>query len=436
MQLDNIWPTLSPEEQQSLLGQIEAIDLDLLEKQKKLIHQDKLPFDYEPISTIFYPGNNASAGFKLMQEGKTGCLLLAGGQGTRLKFDGPKGCFPVSIIKKKTLFQLFAEKTMAAGKQAGALLPVAIMTSPDNDADTRAYFTAHDFFGLEPSLVSFFCQGTLPLLDAEGHLFLESKSLLAMGPSGNGYSLHDFVHSGIAEKWQKQGIELVNVVLVDNPLADPFDPELFGCHVINGFQATLKCTEKTDPEEKVGVVVKSDEKIKVIEYMEHSEEDKKAYVEDKLKYFCANLSLFCFSMNFILQIAPSKTLPLHKAWKAARHLNEKGESVLSPVPMAWKFETYIFDVLSYADQVGVLLYPRNQVFAPLKNAANENSLKTVLAALQYKEQMILEKITGCPSPDTPFELAADFYYPTAALLEKWKGRKATTSYIEPFSFKL
>ncbi|MBA2368379.1 MAG: UTP--glucose-1-phosphate uridylyltransferase [Candidatus Protochlamydia sp.] len=436
MQLIKIWPELRSEEKLSILNQLGQLNLSILYQQKELLKEKPLLEDaIEPFTNFAYAGSleDQERGKRLVREGKMGCLLLAGGQGTRLKFSQPKGCYPVSVIKEKSLFQLLAEKVKSAGEQAGHPLNLAIMTSPENDQVTKEYFLEHAFFGLSSSQISFFTQSTLPLLDAEGHLFLESRSKIAEGPSGNGNALHDFFNSGLWGKWAQSGIEYVNMVLVDNPLADPFDFELLGYHVRSDSDITLKCTEKIMPEEKVGVVVKKDGRCQIIEYTELTEEKKTARQPNgSLTFCCANLSLFCFSMNFVKKTALSPVpLPLHKAWKAAKFLSQDGTSVLSEAPKAWKFERYIFDVLNYTDKVGALLYPRGRVFAPLKNAENSDTLETVRQALQQREKEILESITTLKAPKTPFELSAEFYYPTPQLLGKWKGRIPESPYIEP-----
>ncbi|WP_068471516.1 UTP--glucose-1-phosphate uridylyltransferase [Candidatus Protochlamydia phocaeensis] len=434
-QVLRFWSTLTPEEQQQLISQIEKIDFNLLQLQKQLLQAS--PSRYSPIEPFMdfsFSGqtDNFLAGKQLIREGRMGCLVLAGGQGTRLRVDGPKGRFPVSLIKKKSLFQLCAEKVLAAGKQAGRPLALAVMTSPENDAITKGFFAENQFFGLDPAQVSFFCQGMLPLLDAQGHLFLESRNRIAEGPYGNGKALHDFFQSGIWQKWSQQGIRYVNTVLIDNPLADPFDAELLGFHAGQNADVTLKCTEKGKPQEKVGVVVKENGHCSVIEYSELSEEDKHALQPNgRLKYCCASLSLFCFSMDFIQRLAAEQTpLPLHKAWKAAKFVNEEGVTQLSATPIAWKFEMFIFDVLRYANKVSALLFPREEIFAPLKNYTGEDSIETVQQALLKRDRQILRAITGEEPPSTPFELAADFYYPTPELIARWKGRVPTTSYVE------
>ena len=225
--------------------------------------------------------------------------MLAGGQGTRLQHQGPKGTYPISVVNRKSLFQLVAERVLAASEWANRPLRLAVMTSPDNDAETRAFFHRHRLFGLQPDQLSFFPQGTLPMLNAEGHLFLKTLDRIAEGADGNGNSLLCFHHSGLLKKWQDEGIKIVSIILVDNPLADPFDAKFIGYHDKHDAEITLKCTEKVRPEEKVGVLVKQEGHCKVIEYSEMSVAEKNATSQEgRLKHCCANLSLFCFSLSY------------------------------------------------------------------------------------------------------------------------------------------
>ncbi|CAF22740.1 UTP--glucose-1-phosphate uridylyltransferase [Candidatus Protochlamydia amoebophila] len=430
------WTLLSKQEQQNLTLQIKQINRTLLDQQIALINPSKSVDSFiEPFKDYAFAGNEKLQlkGKQLLQNGKMGCIVLAGGQGTRLCFEGPKGLFPVSVIKHKSLFQLLAEKTVAASKQVNFPLSLAIMTSPKNDQATKQFFVENDYWGLSKGQISFFCQSTLPLLNAEGSLFLETKSRIAEGPNGNGHCLHDFYQSGLYDVWKQRGIEYINIILVDNPLADPFDAELLGFHHQQKAEITIKCTEKHEPQEKVGILVKENHRVKVIEYSELPDQHKNASeANGRLQYCCANLSLFCFSMSFIENTLPNHPfLPLHKAWKAAKFVNEQGVTTLSSHPIAWKFETFIFDWLQYSKKVFALLYPRHHCFAPLKNFQGNDSLESVQKALIYREKEILKSITGLEPSSNLIELAADFYYPTADLLNKWKNRLAKTLYVEP-----
>lgn len=428
---------LSEEEQKQFLKQLSDIDPVYLEMQTNLVHSSLIVKDenFYPFEEFTFAGNadHREYGEELIREGKVGCLLLAGGQGTRLKIQGPKGCYPVSVVKEKSLFQLIMEKVKAASAQAGVRLHIAVMTSPDNDRETREFFEKNDRFGLDSEQVDFFVQTALPFLDKDGNLFLEKPSTIARGPDGNGYSLIRFAEAGILEKWKEKGIEYLHVIPVDNPLADPFDPELLGFHVKNRTEISMKCTEKTRPDEKVGVLVKTDNGYRVIEYSELSSEEQEARRDDgKLKHCCANLGLFCFSLRFIDRIRHDGCLlPLHKAWKSAKRVNEKGTSETTAEPSAWKFETFIFDWLQFTEKVGALIDSRAECFSPIKNFSGPDSPETARAALIAKDRRTIEKLTGLAAPNFLFELDSAFYYPDSALTEKWKGKSFETNYLEP-----
>ena len=412
-QIFHTYSQWTDQEKEQLRLQLEQIDQEALKQQKELVYfsQTEDPSLHEPFNAVDYAGNATlrSLGQQLIEEGQLGCLMLAGGQGTRLNFNGPKGLYPISVVHHKTLFQLCAEKVLAASRRAKRPLLLAIMTSPENDQETRNYFKTHDFFGLEPSQVSFFIQKELPFLDEQGQLILEKSGKLMIGPDGNGGALTEFVSSGLWKEWTGKGVKFLHLILVDNPLADPFDAELLGYQKEHGLEVTLKCTEKKDPLERVGVVVSKKGRAAVVEYSELSEEEKfLREPEGRLSYGCANLSLFCFSMEFIERIYQEKrVIPLHKAWKKIHYLSEKGEILEG---MGWKFEKFIFDWLEYAKKVRVLVYPREECFAPLKNFSGADSPETVRQALQERDRKVLENLTGKPAPTTPFEVPAEYYY--------------------------
>lgn len=410
------WKELTADEQAKLLDQIDKIDSHIFREQQQLLREPLIKKEtVDPFINFAHSGNqnDAISGKKLIAEGLVGCLLIAGGQGTRLRFNGPKGLFPITPVMHKPLFQWFAEKVVAASKQSGKALPLAVMTSPLNHAATVSYFEENHYFGLQSDQIDFFSQEMLPLLDEKGNLFLESNETLAEGPSGNGTSLKSFVMKGIWEKWNRQGVRYLNYVLIDNVLADPFDAELIGFHQRNKSEITLKCTPRQDPIEKVGVVVCKKGKVHVVEYSEFPESEREARnPDDSLRHQCANLSLFCFNMDFIFS-STTKLLPLHNAFKAN----------------AWKFETFIFDLLPYARDVSALLYPRSACFAPLKNYSGSDSPEMVQLALLEEMRRIAIKVTGVKPPERPFELSADFYYPTEEFLKYWQGRSLSSEHM-------
>lgn len=419
--LINGFDDLNEDEKKSLLDQIDTIHIPTLREQQQLLTPSPHPPIrlLDPVSDSMHVDQDSreEIGNQAIKEGKVGCLLIAGGQGSRLQFQGPKGCFPISVIKEKSLFQLFAEKTAAAGVLAERPLPLAIMTSPLNHKETVDFFETHHYFGLETEQVSFFQQEMLPILNDQESMFLDKPGRIAQGPDGNGFCLKRFYDSGIWDKWYQNGIRLVNTVLVDNPLADPFDARLIGYHVDENADVVLKCTTRQDAEEKVGLIVKHNDHVEVVEYTEISEEDRN--LKDKsgdLLYNLANLSLFSFSMDFIKLVA-HKEIPLHLAHKAVPTLDNPSPQE----PNAWKFESFIFDTLRYATKIKTLIYPRESCFSPLKNGAGKDSVGTVKTDLQRRDREVFKAITGNQAPDDPFELSQQFYYPTKQFLSKWQG---------------
>lgn len=419
------WKQLHANQKEHLFKQLEKVDIPTLRLQQKLIHAPLTKnLRITPFSHFAKAGNqnDQRLGLKAISEGLVGGLIVAGGQGSRLRVEGPKGLCPVTKIKRKSLFQLLAEKTLAASKQAKRPLSLAIMTSPLNHEATCTFFKQHDFFGLASTQLNFFAQETLPLLDSNGNIFLETQDSLAIGPDGNGGVLHQFVRSEIWDRWHSAGIRFVNLTLIDNPLADPFDAELIGYQQRNKSDVVIKCTSRKDPEENVGVIVQENGKAAIIEYSEFTPEERHARNPDgTLLHQLANLSLFSFDMNFIKQIE-KKQLPLHKAFKSVKFLNNQGKTILADKPMAWKFEKFIFDTLPFASKVDALLYPRETCFAPLKNFTGNDSFETVSLAIEKRDQQIIHNITGNDCTLTPLEIAQDFYYPTEELLKKWKGK--------------
>lgn len=407
------WDTLDSSQREQLLSNIDALDIVSYRAQRQLVVAPP-PQESRRINPLAYYGMSGSAsdsteGWRLLSQGKVGALVVAGGQGTRLGWKGPKGTYPVTVIKHKSLFQLASERIAAAGQRAGCRLPLAIMTSPQNDAETREFFAEHQCFGLDPHQLSFFVQSELPFMGSEGQLFLETPCSIAQGPDGNGAALHRFYSSGIWDQWKAAGIEYITFQPIDNALADPFDAELIGYHTRSCAQITLKATIRASVAEAVGVIVERDGKVCVVEYTELPETDRQAMGPHGLKYPVANLSLFCFSMDFSAELnqTPVDTLPLHLAYKPVQVL-ASSEKIY-----AWKCERFIFDVLQKATRVAVLVYPRTECFAPLKNRHGPDSLQEVQQALQNYDKRRIETLIGKPFQFSgPIELDPALYYQT------------------------
>lgn len=428
---------LSPEQKEQFGQQVQKYDKALLHRQHDLLFSKPKEKDlFEPIQNFARAGSDAdrALGEERIRQGKVACLILAGGQGSRLGVNGPKGAVAVSPIKGKSLFQLFAERCRSASVRAGRPLHLAVMTSPLNHTATKEFFASHDYFNLPMSHLHFFEQSVLPFCDDRGNWLLERVGKVAEGPDGNGNALNLLYESGLYEQWLADGVEYINVILVDNPLADPFDPELIGYHFRMKADVVIKAVPRLSANEKMGVVGRRNGKTCVVEYSELSDADMLAVdVDGSPRYSIANTSLFSFHMDFIQKIATDRdcVLPLHLARKQAPVMLTTAQGSCIELVKIWKFETFIFDLLPFAQHVEVLLYPRGLSYAPLKNASGEKSLKTVQEALLAFDRHIYSTLSGLPSPSTPFELHPSFYYPTSEIAMRWKGRELPSdSYVE------
>jgi len=334
--------------------------------------------------------DDIALGRALIAAGKVGCIVLAGGDGSRLGWEGPKGTFPLSLVKQKSLFQMLSERVNAASKHFGCHLKCAVMTSPSNHLVTKS--------ALEDS-IDIFLQNTLPLLD------LEKQQLPEERPNGNGEVLKCFFESGLFAKWKEAGVEYIQTILIDNPLAEPFDPNQIGVHYKKGAEITLKAVEKLHEAENVGVIGLSEGKTHIVEYSDNPPKE----------WNLANTSLFSFSMAFIEKIR-DLNLPLHEVKKFY-----EGKPV-------FKRECFIFDLLPHSEKTEVILYPREETFAPLKN---RDDVGPVQKALLERDRRAVETLMGS-IPKQIFELDPSFHYPTENLLKKWKAAELPkSSYIEP-----
>ena len=332
------------------------------------------PVNYKPLTTFFTPDTSLhKQGVDMLKKGKIAAIVLAGGHGSRLGYNAPKGCFPV--YEEKSLYQLLAEKTHQASTLYSCDLHLGIMTSDATHQKTIEHFEQANYFGLKKSQACFFQQENLPLEDIFGQVLANSA------PDGNGALFWHFANSGHLAKWKSLGIEHVIVFPVDNALADPFQPDLIGLHTAHNNDVSIVGITRETPLEQVGVLVEQGSKIAVIEYSEMPDSERLAKgPSGELKYPLANISYFAFSMAFMHKMVqmPISMLPLHKA---------KKKVIIDEVERdCYKSEYFIFDTLSYCQNAEVLLLPREEYFAPLKNKTGPQSIETVRSALKSKNK--------------------------------------------------
>lgn len=319
-------------------------------------------------------------GNELICAGKVAAFTVAGGQGTRLGFEGPKGAVTITPVREKTLFQLFAETIMTVRKRYGVDIPWYIMTNPANHMQTTGFLEDHEFFGLPPQDVVLFSQGMLPSFDLEGKILLEDKHRLALAPDGHGGSLKSLVASGALEDMASRGIEIISYFQVDNPLIKPFDPLFIGLHAKTGSQMSAKVTSKADDLERVGNICVHDGRIVVIEYSNFPDELAHAKNADGSRRFnVGNLAIHLLDVDFVNRvIAKQFELPYHRAEKTVTWMDENGFLRTPPTPNAIKLETFVFDALSLAKNPLFLEIDRAEEFSPVKSAKGVDSVESAI----------------------------------------------------------
>ena len=387
---------LNQEEQASLLEQIEAHDWDEIAEliQSHVLNEpdDGIPNvdDIEP--PPYYPLAPSSElkskyeeayerGEDLLRQGKVAAFTVAGGQGTRLGWDGPKGTFPATPVNGKPLFQVFAEYIQKVQKNYDTTVPWYVMTSPINDEATREFFEAHDFFGLDKANVTFFSQGTMTSIGRGGKVLLAEKGKLAENPDGHGGSLKALYKSGAVEDMEERGVTQISYFQVDNPNVKCLDPLFIGLHTLDNAGMSSKMLEKVGPKEKVGNFVQVDGRIQIIEYSDIPDELAEARDEDgSLQFNAGSIAIHVISVDFVKQLNEGEggfALPFHRADKAVPHLDlETGERVEPDEPNAVKLEMFVFDALPLAETSIILETDRVEEFAPIKNAEGDDSPQT------------------------------------------------------------
>ncbi len=332
----------------------EEFNEELYRLQRELLVTPPLPFDPQlelPKNFIKQvPESVRQKGLKAIYEGKVATLVSAGGQGTRLGIPGPKGT--AEVLGEKTLFELLCEGVLAA--QTGAQLQVAIMTSLQNDEQTRDFFHEHNYFGLDPNQIHFFIQNELPLMNEAGSWFADAEGKTVTAPNGNGEAFQLLYKKGIWEQWGAQGIQYVNTIPIDNALAQPFDPEIVGLQIEKNADLSVKAIMKRDKHEHLGLLVEKRGKLSVLEYSEQAHDS----------WMMGSVGLFSYTMEFIEKIHTTQ-LPLHLAKKKIEgHL-------------VYKFEKFNFDLFPYAKSYIGVIADRKTCFSPLKNATGQDSFITV-----------------------------------------------------------
>ncbi len=388
----SFWPQIGSPERRDLLDQIRELDFTKLDDWvEHLVKGTPAPAvatrDFEPAPSYSPEPRDAEQrrkyreaielGERLIAQGKVAALTVAGGQGTRLGFEGPKGNFPISPVRNKTLFRIFAETIQAVARRHGATCPWYVMTSPMNHAQTVEIFRAENYYGLDAKDVFIFQQGTLPNFAFDGRILLEDKARIARSPDGHGGCIRALARSGALADMKRRGVEFISYWQVDNPLVKLFDPLFIGLHALAGAEMSSKAVIKNAPKEKVGNFCLIDGKITVIEYSDLPDElAERRRPDGSLVFHLGSIAIHIISTSFVEKLnTEGHALPLHRAIKKIPHLDPQGQHIEPKQPNGIKLESFIFDALPLARASIILEIVRSEQFAPVKNATGEDSVE-------------------------------------------------------------
>jgi UDP-N-acetylglucosamine/UDP-N-acetylgalactosamine diphosphorylase len=347
-------------------------------------------------------------------------LIVAGGQGSRLGFEHPKGMFPVGPVSGKSLFQVHAEKVLALSRRFGIDIPLLVMTSPATHDESVAFFDEHRYFGLPRSAVTFFQQGTMPALDlATGKLLMEERSRLFLSPNGHGGTLTGLVEHGLLDQLGQRGIRTIYYFQVDNPMVHLGDFAFVGKHIAERAEVSSKVVAKQFPTEKLGNLALIEGRCGIIEYSDLPESLAHATDEQgRPLLWAGNPAIHLFDVSFLNRVVGSAaSIPWHVAKKKVPHLGPEGQPVEPAKENALKFERFIFDVLPLAERWTVTATTRPEEFEPLKNAQGAESPATVRQALIEQAGRWLESVGVKVPRDAKGQVVAPIEISPLAALE-------------------
>lgn len=384
-QLLQYYDELDETERVQLLSDIEKTNFKVVENIGK--NEGEFKGEISPINAISLDEIKANSkkyeevGIRALKEKKVGAVLLAGGQGTRLGFDKPKGMFNIGVTRELSIFEQQMNNIKEVTNKTKVYFPIFVMTSVKNDEDTRKFFAEKNYFGYPKNRVFFFVQKTEPACDFNGKVYLEEKNRVSLSPNGNGGWYSSLMESECAKVVVGEGIEWLNIYAVDNVLQRICDPQFIGATLLSGVMCGAKVVKKACASEKVGVLCKQDGKPSIVEYYEMPDELKELK-DDKgeLVYRFGVILNYLFNVKKLNEIVNSK-LPYHLAKKAVPHI-ENGVKVKPDAPCGYKFETLVVDMVKLMDTCLAYEVDRSKEFAPVKNKEGVDSVDTARALLK------------------------------------------------------
>lgn len=377
---------LSEKEKENLLTQIEATDMSILSSCKNREELAKKGV-ITPLAAMQLPEIEANresftaTGIEAIRAGKVGAVLLAGGMGTRLGSDNPKGMYNVGITRELYIFECLVNNLMDVVRAADAWVHLFVMTSDKNHEATVSFLKEHDYFGYNAEYVHFFMQEMAAATDYEGKIYLEEKGKLSTSPNGNGGWFVSMQKAGLLDLVKKEGIEWLNVFAVDNVLQRIADPCFVGATIQKNCVVGAKVVRKNAPDEKVGVICLEDGRPSIVEYYELTDELMNAKDEngDPAYYFGVILN-YLFRVPELIDIVEN-SLPLHIVEKKIPYLNEAGETVKPETPNGYKFESLVLDMIHQMQSCLPYEVVREREFAPIKNKTGVDSVESARALL-------------------------------------------------------
>lgn len=387
-QLLRFYDELDETEKKRLLLEIERIDWsfeEILKNPEDLSGRNRL---IEPIEGLRLKEIERrkkefrEAGIRALREGKVAAVLLAGGQGTRLGADGPKGAYDIGITHPLYIFEQQMKNLSEVVEECGTYIPLYIMTSEKNDAETKAFWKAQGYFGYPEKEIRFFVQDMAPAVDFDGKIFLEEKSKPAVSPNGNGGWFSSLHRAGLCGELHDRGVEWINIYAVDNVLQRIADPVFVGATILAGVNCGAKVVCKACPEERVGVLCKEDGRPAIIEYYElTSEMANRRKADGSLSYLYGVILNYLFSLKKLEEIS-DRRIPVHIVKKKIEYVDEDGNNVKPERENGRKFETLAVDLIKPMESVLPFEVDREKEFAPVKNRTGVDSVDTARELLR------------------------------------------------------
>lgn len=372
---------LSGYEKEALIEQIENTDLAVLEQcrhKEELNPRGKItPIGVMQLTEIESKREAyTKIGLEAIRAGKVGAVLLAGGMGTRLGSDAPKGVYNIGLTKEVFIFQRLVENLLEVVREAGAWIPLYVMTSDKNHAATTAFFEEKNYFGYQPDYVTFFMQDMAPAADYNGKVYMEEKWKMSTSPNGNGGWFLSMMKWGVTDKIREAGVEWLNVFAVDNVLQRIADPCFVGATIATDSAVGAKVVRKNAPDEKVGAICLEDGRPSIVEYYEMTEELMNATDEKGEPAYNFGVILNYLFREKDLEEIVARKLPLHIVEKKIPYLDDNGMAVKPETPNGYKFEQLVLDMIHELDSCLPYEVVRNREFAPIKNKTGIDSVES------------------------------------------------------------